>query len=67
MTNDHARDCLTVADVLGMETLLWKSMGGVTGIRDPGALEFAIFRPMTYQLNAVKFRLPPSHSMNRSS
>lgn len=47
MTKDKARDYLTVADVLGMYTILMKKYGGETGIRDPGALESAIFRPMT--------------------
>ena len=40
-------DCLTVADVLGMHTVLMKRFGGETGVRDPGALEAALFRPQT--------------------
>lgn len=47
MMKDKARDYLAVADVLGMYTILMKRYGGETGIRDPGALESAIFRPMT--------------------
>ena len=40
-------DYLTVADVLGMHTVLMKRYGGATGVRDPGALEAALFRPQT--------------------
>jgi len=42
-----ARDYLTVADVLGMHTLLMQRYGGAPGVRDPGALEAALFRPQT--------------------
>jgi death on curing protein len=42
-----ARDYLTVADVLGMYTVLMQRYGGVQGVRDPGALEAALFRPQT--------------------
>jgi death-on-curing protein len=41
------RDHLTVADVLGMHTVLMQRYGGATGVRDPGALEAALFRPQT--------------------
>ena len=41
------RDYLTVADVLGMHTLLMQRYGGALGVRDPGALEAALFRPQT--------------------
>lgn len=41
------RDYLTVADVLGMHTLLMRRYGGAPGVRDPGALEAALFRPQT--------------------
>jgi len=41
------RDYLTVADVLGMHAALIKRYGGPTGVRDPGALEAALFRPQT--------------------
>jgi death on curing protein len=41
------RDFLTVADVLGLHTLLMRRYGGATGVRDPGALEAALFRPQT--------------------
>lgn len=40
-------DYLTVADVLGMHTVLMKRFGGALGLRDPGALEAALFRPQT--------------------
>ena len=43
MTHDY----LTVADVLGMYTVLMQRYGGVPGVRDPGALEAALFRPQT--------------------
>ncbi|MGA8031609.1 MAG: type II toxin-antitoxin system death-on-curing family toxin [Casimicrobiaceae bacterium] len=41
------RDYLTVADVLGMHTVLMQRYGGALGARDPGALEAALFRPQT--------------------
>jgi death-on-curing protein len=41
------RDYLTVADVLGMHTVLMQRYGGAPGVRDPGALEAALFRPQT--------------------
>jgi len=41
------RDYLTVADVLGMHTVLMQRYGGPLGVRDPGALEAALFRPQT--------------------
>jgi death-on-curing protein len=41
------RDFLTVADVLGMHTMLMQRYGGAPGVRDPGALEAALFRPQT--------------------
>ena len=42
-----ANDFLTVADVLGMHTVLIQRFGGAFGVRDPGALEAALFRPQT--------------------
>lgn len=42
-----SREYLTVADVLGMHTLLVQRYGGAPGVRDPGALEAALFRPQT--------------------
>lgn len=42
-----AHDYLTVADVLGMHTALMQRYGGAPGVRDPGALEAALFRPQT--------------------
>jgi death-on-curing protein len=41
------RDYLSVADVLGMHTVLIQRYGGASGLRDPGALEAALFRPQT--------------------
>ena len=41
------RDWLTVADVLGLHTVLMQRYGGASGVRDPGALEAALFRPQT--------------------
>lgn len=40
-------DYLTVADVLSMHTVLLRKYGGAGGVRDPGALEAALFRPQT--------------------
>ncbi len=42
-----ARDYLTLADVLGMHAVLIQRYGGSPGLRDPGALEAALFRPQT--------------------
>lgn len=42
-----AHDYLTVADVLGMYTILMQRYGGALGVRDPGALEAALYRPQT--------------------
>ena len=41
------RDYLTVADVLGLHKVLMQRYGGALGVRDPGALEAALFRPQT--------------------
>lgn len=40
-------DYLNVADVLGMHTVLMQRYSGALGVRDPGALEAALFRPQT--------------------
>ena len=42
-----AHDYLTVADVLGLHAVLLQHYGGASGVRDPGALEAALFRPQT--------------------
>lgn len=42
-----AHDYLTVADVLGLHAILMQRYGGALGVRDPGALEAALFRPQT--------------------
>ena len=36
-----------MADVLGMHTVLMQRYGGAPGVRDPGALEAALFRPQS--------------------
>ena len=41
------RDYLTMPDVLGIHTVLMQRYGGALGVRDPGALEAALFRPQT--------------------
>ena len=48
-------DYLTVADVLAMHTVLMRRYGGLPGVRDPGALEAALYRPQTgYYKDAVE-------------
>lgn len=42
-----SHDYLTVADVLWMHVVLIRRHGGAPGLRDPGALEAALFRPQT--------------------
>lgn len=41
------RDYLGVADALALHAVLIKRYGGAAGLRDPGALEAALFRPQT--------------------
>jgi len=41
------RDYLTVVDVLAIHDDLIEAYGGTHGIRDPGQLEAALFRPQT--------------------
>ena len=41
------RDFLTVADVIGIHTILIQRYGGIMGVRDPGALEAALYRTQT--------------------
>lgn len=41
------RDYLTVADVLTLHAILIERYGGAAGLRDPGALESALYRPQT--------------------
>ena len=43
MTTDY----LTTADLLGLHVILIKRYGGLLGVRDPGALEAAIYRPQS--------------------
>ena len=49
-------DYLTVADVLGLHAVLLQRYGGAPGVRDPGALEAALFRPQTgyYEDNVME-------------
>lgn len=42
-----ATDYLTVADVLELHAELISRYGGAAGVRDPGALEAALFRPQS--------------------
>ena len=42
-----ATDFLTTADVLVMHFVLIQKYGGLSGVRDPGALEAALYRPQT--------------------
>ena len=42
-----SRDYLTVADILGMHAVLVEKYGGMTGIRDMGGLESAVYRPQS--------------------
>ena len=41
------RDYLTFADALALQEVLIRRYGGASGLRDPGALEAALFRPQT--------------------
>ncbi len=41
----NPREYLTVADVLGLHIILIQRYGGTSGLRDPDALNAAIFRP----------------------
>ncbi len=43
MTTDY----LTTADLLGLHVILIKRYAGLLGVRDPGALEAAIYRPQS--------------------
>lgn len=42
-----SRDYLTLADVLAIHDDQISTYGGATGLRDPGQLEAALFRPQT--------------------
>ena len=42
-----AHGYLTVADILGLHAVLMQRYGGASGVRDPGALEAALFRLQT--------------------
>ena len=41
----RSRDYLTLADIIGIYSVLMKRYGGASGIRDQGALEAAVLRP----------------------
>ena len=47
MTRQVTRDYLTIADVLAIHADLMKNYGGGKGVRDPGQLEAALFRPQS--------------------
>jgi death on curing protein len=48
-----SRDYLTPADILAMHDLLVARYGGRPGVRDPGALESAAFRPQSGYYSSV--------------
>lgn len=41
------RDWLSLSEVLALHRVLVQRYGGASGVRDPGALESALFRPQT--------------------
>ena len=43
----NPREYLTVADVLGLHIILIQRYGGTSGLRDPDALNAAMFRPQS--------------------
>src|ERR1035441_2885937 len=45
--SEDVKDYLTVAEVLAMHTDQIERYGGAHGVRDPGLLEAALFRPQT--------------------
>ncbi|MFH1555884.1 MAG: type II toxin-antitoxin system death-on-curing family toxin [Pseudomonadota bacterium] len=47
MTPQASRDYLTLADVLAIHDDQVARYGGASGLRDPGQLEAALFRPQT--------------------
>src|SRR6202142_864421 len=48
-------DYLTLAEVLAMHTDLIERYGGTQGVRDPGLLEAALYRPQTgYYADIIK-------------
>ena len=42
-----AHDYLNATDVLALHVVLMRRYGGALGLRDPGALEAALYRPQT--------------------
>lgn len=49
------RDYLTLADVLAIHADQTDRYGGLPGLRDPGLLEAALFRPQTgYYMDAIE-------------
>lgn len=47
MSRDSANDYLTLADVLAIHDDQIARYGGASGVRDPGQIEAALFRPQT--------------------
>jgi death on curing protein len=48
------RQFLTVAEVYRMQYLLIEMFGGLHGVRDPGAVEAAVFRPQIGYYNSIE-------------
>jgi death-on-curing protein len=48
------REYLTVAEVYHMQHRLIELFGGMHGVRDPGAIEAAVFRPQTGYYDSVE-------------
>lgn len=49
-------DYLSVADALALHAALIRRYGGATGVRDPGALQAALFRPQTGYYQDIIFQ-----------
>ena len=48
------REYLTVAEIYHMQHRLIELFGGLHGVRDPGAIEAAVFRPQTGYYESVE-------------
>ena len=46
-------DFLTVAEIYRMQYRLIEMFGGLQGVRDPGAVEAAVFRPQVGYYNFI--------------
>jgi death-on-curing protein len=47
-------DFLTVAEIYRMQYRLIEMFGGLQGVRDPGAVEAAVFRPQVGYYNSIE-------------